>query len=92
MKKAIVGDWLVLVEKGWEASVVLLIGLDSWMMRRSLVFGVGDGRSYTFSMLLASLFWSVLSVKHLREIVVVRPLCLCDIAWCWSVMAMLILN
>jgi hypothetical protein len=23
---------------------------------------------------------------------VVRPLCLCDIAWCWSVMAMLILN
>ena len=23
---------------------------------------------------------------------VVRPLCLCDIAWCWSVMAMPILN
>ena len=23
---------------------------------------------------------------------VVRPLCLCDIAWCWSDMAMLILN
>ena len=57
-----------------------------------LILGVGHGYSYTFSMLLASLFCVGLVGQASARDCVVRPLCLCDIAWCWSVMAMLILN
>jgi hypothetical protein len=52
---------------GSECGIVELIGLlDD---EEKLISRDGDGYSYTFSTLLASLFWSALSVKHLREIV-----------------------
>lgn len=49
---------LVFGGKGWEASVVLLIGLMRLLDdEEKLIFGVGDGCSYTFSTLLASFLW-----------------------------------
>ena len=52
---------------GSECGIDELIGLlDD---EEKLILGDKDGCSYTFSTVLASLFWSALSVKHLREIV-----------------------
>lgn len=94
LKKAIVDDWLdLVVERVGKRVWYCWIGLD-WLLDdgEKLVFGVGDGCSYTFWTILASLFLVGQSVKHPARDCVVRPLSLCDIAWCWSVMAMLILN
>jgi hypothetical protein len=75
---------------GSECGIDELIGLlDD---EEKLIFGVGDGWSYTFSMLVPSLFCVGFVGQASARDCVVRPFCLCDIAWCWSVMAMLILN